>query len=90
VTISAAPEPGWLRIAVTDTGLGIPPEALPRLGEEFFRVPGAARKAIVGTGLGLSLVKRMAADYRGRLEIASTLGEGSTFTLVLPLETPDH
>jgi len=85
VTIGARVDGEWLRIEVTDAGLGIPPEALPRLGDEFFRINLPDRRGIVGTGLGLSLVKRIAEVYHGRLEVESTLGEGSTFSLVLPL-----
>jgi len=88
VTISTRPEGDRLRIDVSDTGIGIPPEALPRLGEEFFRVLTPERQSIVGTGLGLSLVKRMLTDCGGRLEVTSRVGEGSTFSLLLPLGPP--
>jgi len=86
--VSARRDGDRLRIDVSDTGIGIPPEALPRLGEEFFRVLTPERKNIVGTGLGLSLVKRMLADCGGRLEVTSKVSEGSTFSLLLPLGPP--
>jgi PAS domain S-box-containing protein len=85
VTLTARAEEGQLRLSVADTGLGIPPEALPRLGEEFFRINAPERRGIVGTGLGLALIKRTLAAYHGRLEVESTVGAGSVFTLVLPL-----
>ncbi len=85
VTIAVRYGADWLSITVADSGLGIPPEALPRLGQEFFRVSSPDRKGIVGTGLGLSLVKRLVASYDGRLEITSQPGEGSAFTVVFPL-----
>ncbi len=84
VTIAAHPQGELIRLSVTDTGLGIPAEALPRLGEEFFRINDPQRRGIVGTGLGLALIKRTLDAYHGRLEVVSTVGEGSTFTLVLP------
>ena len=73
-----------VRIAVRDTGLGIPEEAQARLGEEFFRLNDPDRRGIVGTGLGLALIKRTLAAYHGALEVESAVGAGSTFTLVLP------
>ena len=85
VTIAAQVEGDLARLSVADTGLGIPPEALPRLGEEFFRINAPERRGIVGTGLGLALVKRTLDAYHGRLEVESTVGAGSTFTLVLPV-----
>jgi signal transduction histidine kinase len=85
VKLTACEQEGRLRLAVADTGLGLPPEAIRRLGEEFFRLNTPERRGIVGTGLGLALVKRALAAYHGSLEVESTEGEGSTFTLVLPL-----
>ncbi len=85
VTLTARATGDAVRLSVADTGLGIPQEVLPRLGEEFFRINDPERRGIVGTGLGLALIKRTLATYHGRLEVESTVGEGSTFTLVLPL-----
>ena len=72
-------------VAVSDTGVGIPAEDLPRLFEKFFRVAGHERMA-KGTGLGLSLVKQIVERvHAGRLIVESEVGEGSTFTMALPM-----
>jgi two-component system phosphate regulon sensor histidine kinase PhoR len=81
-----------VRIAVTDRGEGIPSEHLPRLTERFYRVDTARSRELGGTGLGLAIVKHILNRHRGRLEIASTLGVGSTFTVWLQaaaVERPD-
>jgi two-component system phosphate regulon sensor histidine kinase PhoR len=73
----------YVRIAVTDSGDGIPSEHLPRLTERFYRVDTARSRQLGGTGLGLAIVKHILNRHRGRLEISSTLGVGSTFTVWL-------
>jgi two-component system, OmpR family, sensor histidine kinase SenX3 len=74
-----------VRIAVTDKGIGIPAKDLNRIFERFYRVdPGRARQT-GGTGLGLSIARHVAQNHGGRVEVESREGEGSTFTLVLPL-----
>ncbi|HSI47868.1 MAG TPA: phosphate regulon sensor histidine kinase PhoR [Ideonella sp.] len=75
---------GALEIRVSDTGPGIAPEHLPRLTERFYRVDGSRSRDTGGTGLGLSIVKHVAQRHGGELRIASELGRGSTFTLLLP------
>jgi two-component system phosphate regulon sensor histidine kinase PhoR len=75
------------RIAVRDYGPGIPSEHLPRLTERFYRVDVADSRSQGGTGLGLALVKHVLNRHAGRLTIESTLGEGATFTMHLPLRT---
>ena len=77
--------PGHPRIAlvISDNGLGIPPEHLPRLTERFYRVSTQASREKGGTGLGLAIVKNVITRHRGELKIASTVGEGSTFTVLL-------
>ena len=72
-------------LEVADTGLGIPAEALPCLGTEFFRVQADDRRDIPGTGLGLAICKRIVAELGGRVEVQSTVGAGSTFVVRLPL-----
>ncbi len=73
-------------LKVRDYGPGIAPEHLPRLTERFYRVDTNASRAKGGTGLGLALVKHIAARHRGRLFIESELGHGATFTIKLPLK----
>ena len=74
---------GSVRIAVADQGEGIPGEHLPRLTERFYRVDNARSRELGGTGLGLAIVKHILNRHRGRLEISSALGVGSTFTVWL-------
>ena len=72
-----------------DYGPGIAPEHLPRLTERFYRVDVADSRAQGGTGLGLALVKHVLNRHGGRLTIESTLGQGATFIMHLPLRTGD-
>jgi two-component system phosphate regulon sensor histidine kinase PhoR len=74
-----------LAVAVIDEGEGIAREHIPRLTERFYRVDKARSREIGGTGLGLAIVKHIVNRHRGRLEIESTPGVGSTFTVHLPL-----
>ncbi len=76
---------GWLSIAVRDEGDGIAPEHLPRLTERFYRANTSRSRAAGGTGLGLSIVKHIVERHRGRFDIATRLGEGTTASLMLPL-----
>jgi two-component system, OmpR family, phosphate regulon sensor histidine kinase PhoR len=74
-----------LRFSVSDDGPGIAAEHLPRLTERFYRVNTAASREKGGTGLGLAIVKHIAVRHRGRVEVQSIVGKGSTFSLVLPI-----
>jgi len=67
-------------LAVADTGFGIPSEHIPRLTERFYRVDAGRSRATGGSGLGLAIVKHVLQRHGARLEVQSTLGEGSTFT----------
>ena len=71
-------------VAVSDEGDGIPAVHLPRLTERFYRVDAARSRQLGGTGLGLAIVKHVVNRHRGRLDIQSTPGKGSTFTVTLP------
>jgi signal transduction histidine kinase len=75
---------GYLEISVQDTGIGIPAKDLERIFEEFEQVADPGRPRQEGTGLGLALVKRLVEMHGGRIRVASTPGQGSTFTFVIP------
>jgi len=85
VRISLSPaDAGMVRLAVEDEGDGIDPKHLPRLTERFYRVDSGRSRAMGGTGLGLSIVKHIVERHRGRLDIASIPGSGTTVTVTLP------
>lgn len=73
------------RLEVKDQGPGIPPEDLDRIFERFYRVDPARSRQTGGTGLGLSIVRHILAQHGGQVLVESQLGEGSSFTLLLPL-----
>jgi heavy metal sensor kinase len=76
----------WVRLTVSDTGVGIPPDELPRVFDRFYRVDKARSRAMGGAGLGLSIAQRIAQMHGGRIEAASEgLDKGTTFSLWLPL-----
>jgi two-component system phosphate regulon sensor histidine kinase PhoR len=73
-----------IRLSVADEGEGIPAEHLPRLTERFYRVDAGRSRAVGGTGLGLAIVKHIVLRHRGRLDIDSVLGQGTTVRVYLP------
>lgn len=79
---------GDVRVTVADQGVGIPPEALPRLFDRFFRAEGAAGQA-QGLGLGLYITRRIVEAHGGSISVESEPGRGSTFTVTLPLSRGD-
>lgn len=83
VRISAAIEDGHVRVAVADTGPGIPPEHLPRLFERFYRVDAGRSRELGGTGLGLAIVKHLVEAMGGTVSVVSRPGAGSTFSFTL-------
>lgn len=85
VGLGAGQEGGELRIWVSDQGIGIPAEILPRLFTKFYRVDNAVNRGIAGTGLGLALVRQIVENHAGRVWAESTPGQGSTFYFTLPL-----
>jgi two-component system phosphate regulon sensor histidine kinase PhoR len=77
-----------LRLRIADEGEGIAPEHIPRLTERFYRVDPSRSRGIGGTGLGLSIVKHIVERHRGRLDITSEAGVGTTVTVLLPPANP--
>ena len=84
VEIVARAQGSEVRIQIQDTGMGIPPEDLPRVFERFYRVDKARSRELGGTGLGLSIVKHYVQALEGEILVDSTEGVGTTFTLKLP------
>lgn len=76
--------PSWIRMEVSDTGAGIPPEDLPRVFDRFYR--GDKARVGGGTGLGLSIAREIVHAHGGTISVASEVGKGSTFTVRLPAE----
>jgi len=90
---AAEPKPelrGMIGVEVIDQGPGIAREHIPRLTERFYRVNIRRSREKGGTGLGLAIVKHIVSRHRGRLEIESTLGQGSCFRLWFPVSESDH
>jgi signal transduction histidine kinase len=86
ITIAACRQGEELLVEITDTGPGIAPENLPHLFERFYRIPDS-EGFTKGTGLGLSIAARLLREHGGRIEVQSELGQGSTFSCHLPLQT---
>jgi two-component system, OmpR family, heavy metal sensor histidine kinase CusS len=85
VVLGASVEPAAVRIEVSDGGVGIPPEALSRVFDRFFRVDESRSQASGGTGLGLAIVQSIMVLHGGKVEIASQVGQGTQVTLRLPM-----
>jgi signal transduction histidine kinase len=84
VAVRAWSEDDQINVEVSDTGIGIPEEALPRVFDEFYRAKNAKTMEMEGTGLGLAIVKDVVEQHGGRISVKSTVGKGSIFHLTLP------
>lgn len=84
LSLSWGREDGWVRVDVSDTGVGIPGEDLPHIFDRFYRVDKARSRGQGGTGLGLSIAQWIAQAHGGRIEVESQVGRGTTFTVWLP------
>jgi signal transduction histidine kinase len=73
--------------AVEDTGVGIPPEEVPRVFDKFHQVRATKTRKVKGTGLGLTIVKHLVESHRGTIHVESVVDTGTTFTFTLPLQT---
>jgi signal transduction histidine kinase len=91
VTLGLSRINDWVRLTVTDTGVGIPADDLAHVFDRFYRVDKARSRAVGGAGLGLSIAQRIAQIHGGRIEAASDgqAGHGSTFSVWLPLAIPN-
>ena len=89
VSLTLRQEEDRIEIDVTDQGIGIAPQDVDRIFERFYRADQARSRATGGTGLGLAIVKHIATNHGGRVDVSSTLGGGSTFTLRLPARPPE-
>lgn len=87
VTVSAMRKDEWIEVAVIDTGEGIPDEDLPNIFERFYRVDKSRARATGGSGLGLTIAKRLVEAHGGSIEVRSELGKGSRFTFTLPISS---
>ncbi|MDK2821550.1 MAG: two-component system, OmpR family, phosphate regulon sensor histidine kinase PhoR [Clostridia bacterium] len=85
VKIKASSENNEVLVQVQDTGIGIPPESLPRIFERFYRVDKARSRESGGTGLGLSIVKHIIETHNGTVNVTSELEQGSVFSFILPI-----
>jgi two-component system phosphate regulon sensor histidine kinase PhoR len=84
VRVEAHSDDGTAQIIISDTGIGIPSEDLPRVFERFYRVDKARSREMGGTGLGLSIVKHVIEQMGGTVAVSSQVGQGSRFTLTVP------
>ena len=89
ITVELARRDGYAVISVTDTGVGIAEEDLKKVFSRFWRADGARESVGGGLGIGLALVKEVVDQHRGDVSVESKLGEGSTFTMRLPLASED-
>ena len=85
VRIRARTDGRWIDLSVADHGIGIPRRDLERVFERFYRVDRARSRETGGTGLGLAIVRHVASNHAGEVRVESLEGEGSTFTLRLPV-----
>jgi two-component system phosphate regulon sensor histidine kinase PhoR len=84
VRVGVRPDVEGVRVEVTDTGIGIPPDKLNRVFERFYQVDGTARRRYGGVGLGLALVKEIVEAHQGRVGVSSEPGQGTTIWFWLP------
>ena len=87
VQVRARTDGRWVDVEVQDHGIGIPRRDLERVFERFYRVDRARSRETGGTGLGLAIVRHVAGNHAGDVKVVSTEGDGSTFTLRLPVGT---
>lgn len=85
VRLSLSKSDGFAKVGVSDTGIGINPDDLPRIFDRFYRVDKARSRNLGGSGLGLSIARWIAQAHGGRIEVESEVNQGSTFTIFIPV-----
>lgn len=85
ISVSLDQSKGMAIISVSDTGIGIPPEALPQIFNRFYRVDKARSRESGGSGLGLAICQQIVDSHRGTLQVSSKINKGSTFIIKFPL-----
>jgi len=85
IVVAASQQGSWVEVSVADTGEGIPAEDLPNIFERFYRVDKSRTRATGGSGLGLTIAKRLVEAHGGKIEAQSKLGEGSRFSFTVPV-----
>lgn len=80
----------WVRLSVTDSGEGIPEEKLEVIWERYYKIPASHKRSAEGSGLGLSIVNKLMTLLGGRCGVVSTVGQGSTFWIEIPLDVTSH
>jgi signal transduction histidine kinase len=85
INVAAAKQDDWVEVSVSDTGEGIPAEDLPNIFERFYRVDRSRARATGGSGLGLTIARRMVEAHGGQITVQSELGKGSRFSFTLPI-----
>jgi len=85
ITVAARQQGNWVEVSVTDIGEGIPPEGLPNIFERFYRVDKSRARATGGSGMGLTIAKRLVEAHGGKIEVQSELGKGSRFSFTVPV-----
>jgi signal transduction histidine kinase len=85
INVSAITQGDWVEVYVSDTGEGIPAEDLPHIFERFYRVDKSRARATGGSGLGLTIAKRLVEAHGGKITVQSELGKGSRFSFTLPI-----
>jgi two-component system phosphate regulon sensor histidine kinase PhoR len=85
VAVNITPQKNFLEITVSDNGVGIDPEELPKIFDKFYRVKHPKTRQVIGTGLGLAIVKGVIDSHRGTIAVESEPGVGTTFRIILPI-----
>jgi len=85
ITVAAKQQEKWVEVSVTDTGEGIPAEDLPNIFERFYRVDKSRTRATGGSGLGLTIAKRLVEAHGGKIKVQSEMRKGSCFTFTIPI-----